>query len=282
MITRYLCCLNFLDKNTIYLNKIKKQYYLLNNAKNNHQYDLYYNYLIQLSIINKQYNNSINNIKLYSDAIYYFKKNGRYDLVIKCYEKQVETYDIVNNSECDYGLLYENVSEIYYEMENWQDCIDNLLRAKYYYEKNRSSHFINRINFRIAIIKIIENKYLEAIFLLEDYIFKNNFYIDKKYIKDSINFSLISYLCLIDFKKDYFLKFMHFRKKVEEYRSFLKDYCETYDYLFIINLLSCLENKNLEHFHYEIGKFFESIENIEFKSIYEKLFKDIQKNIKEV
>jgi hypothetical protein len=219
------------------------------------------------------------------DGAGYFKKNYRSDLAIKCCSQIPLYYDTMdtNNIELlyDYGNIHVVLSDIYYDMSYWQDSIDNLLKAKYYYEKVKSTRFVNKVNFRIAIIKIIEGKFLESIFLLEELIFKNNIYIDARYIKDSINFSLINYLCLMDFKNEYYIKTVQLRKKIDEYRIHLSNYCETSDYLFIINLLSCIENRNLDHLHYEISVFMGNNQiSSELIPIYTKLFREIQKNIK--
>jgi tetratricopeptide (TPR) repeat protein len=248
----------------------------LREAKLEHDHDKYRDIVIKIISFYRAHHYYLDTKALFYNTAIYFKKNHRYDLSVIFYKQLIEEFK-QDNLDADAAIMLGDIhielADVFIEMENYYDATDNLVRAKHYNIKYHTHHF------KLVCIIILRGKFLDAIFLLENLIFENNKYLNKTKIDYYIVLSILCYLCIIEFGRNYYIQMLNIRGKLEEYKRAYIDFCETPEYLFLLNVISCIENKDLEHFGFEIHKFSMRDDYNELHPVYNTIFIQIRKNI---
>jgi len=221
--------------------------------KDNHINEViyYYNYCIKYY---KSMRNKTNMILVYKllintilecDSIY-FIDNERDNMLVQTY---IDFSDI----------LFENVQSI--------EAIKYLEEAMKLCYKICSYSVLENICLKLATIYIDINEYKKALIFLDDTIkYKPRYSFSRRDMKIIILYILL--LLAMD------STCLEVRKQLDFLRKTYTNIYECEEYLFIINMISSVENSDVNHFTHEIH-------NIKFKKeeVYTKLFIDIHKNI---
>ena len=220
-------------------------------AKREFNYDRYKELIIELISIERNRQQSTKIINICQNTAVYFKNNHRYDLSILFYNNLIEEYRNRNLVLDDYtflGNIHDELGDVFIELNNHYESINNFVRATHYLSKCNYELKINSINFKIAIVKIISFKFLDAIFIIEKLIFENDKYLTNSSNTYYITLIILCYLCLFDIERAPYLQMNCIRKTLETYKKKYIDYCETKEYTSILNIISSVDNLDNEQF----------------------------------
>lgn len=219
-------------------------------AKKNYNHDLYKDIIIELISIEKNQYQFYKIIDIYYNTAIYFKNNHRYDLCVLFYTNLIQEYNNRNLSEPDLtylGNIHDELADVFIELNNYYESINHYVRATHYLYKCNYEYRLITINFKIAIVKILSLKFLDAIFIFEKLIFDND-----KYLTNNnniyITFIILCYICLFDVEREPYLQMNTIRKILENYKNKYIDYCETREYTTVKNIISSVDNLDNEQF----------------------------------
>ena len=242
---------SFFDKKFALEQHILQIYNELEHAKREYNYERYKELIIELISIERNRYQFINIIDVFHNTATYFKSNHRYDLSILFYNNLIEEYRNRNLISDDYtylGNIHDELGDVYTELNNHYDSINNYVRSTHYLGKCNHEFKINTINFKIAIVKILSLKFLDAIFLIEKLIFENDKYLSNSSNTYYITLIILCYLSLFDIDREPYLQMNCIRKTLDTYKKKYIDYCETKEYTSILNILSSVDNLDCEQF----------------------------------
>lgn len=252
-------------------------------AKQEHQYDTYKELIIELIAIERTRYRFKDIVDIFYNTAKYFKNNHRYDLSVIFYNNLIEEYrtNTVNSNDYSYlGNIHEELGDVFTDLNNYYESINNYVKATNYLYKGNYNFKVNSINLKIAIVKIISYKYLDAIFIFEKLIFENDKYLNKNNNNYYITFIILCYLCLFDTHREPYLQINSIRKTLDNYKKKYIDYCEAVEYLAILNIISSIENLDYEHFTMQAQQIISNITDNWIRMAYTGIFTYIHKYIK--
>jgi hypothetical protein len=252
--------------NPNYYNKCIAKYF-------NKKYKLQLNqYIIQLtSIINDEENNIFNEFYIkcielivsilqidnkekdilhyYYKCINHLEKNKDYDLVCLYYQKIIDIY-IKSNQNLEIANIYKNMAILYENAYNIDSSIENFLKALFYYKLLNNTYEIENINYNLARLYIILSNYEVSVNYLQSIIIQNtNYRIDKKWLNYILLYFLLKIIKVLEegLINDLF-------KELQNNNQFF-GFSSTEEYAFILNIISSIRNKDIDHFKIEIHRY---------------------------
>lgn len=222
-------------------------------AKKEYNYDMYKELIIELISIERNRYRFINIIDIFYNTATYFKNNHRYDLCVIFLNNLIEEYRSrnLNLNDLTYlGTIHEELGDVYRELNNYYDSINNYVKSTQYLCKCNYSFKIITINFKIAIVKILSLKFLDAIFIFQKLIFENDKYLTNNNNTFYITLIILCYVCLFDIDREPYLQMNSIRKTLDNYKKKYIDYCETKEYTSILNIISSVDNLDNEQFSF--------------------------------
>jgi len=271
------------DKNYALEYRIVELNNQLENAKREFQHDAYNELIIELVAIQRTRSHFKGIIDIFYSTAIYFKNNHRYDLSVIFYNKLIEEYRTRNLNIDDYtylGNMHDELGDVFAELQNHYETINNYVRATHYLYKGNYDFKVNSINFKIAVVKILSFRFLDAVFIFEKLIFENDKYLNNNNNTYYITFIILCYLCLFDSEREPYLQMNSIRKTLDNYKKKYIDYCETLEYLAILNIISSIENLDFEHFAMQAQQIISNNSKNCLRSAYTCIFTYINKYIK--
>ncbi len=251
-------------------------------AKKEYNYDKYKELIIELISIEKNRQQFTKIIDICHNTAVYFKNNHRYDLSIIFYNNLIDEYRNRLLALDDFsflGFIHDELGDVFTELNNHYESINNFVRATHYLSKCNYELRINSINFKIAIVKILSLKFLDAIFIFEKLIFENDKYLTNSSNTYYITLIILCYLCLFDIEREPYLQMNCIRKTLETYKKKYIDYCETKEYTSVLNIISAVDNLDFEQFTTYAQILVSNSHNSCLKSAYSTIFMHINKYI---
>jgi tetratricopeptide (TPR) repeat protein len=244
---------SYFDKKYALEQHIIEIYNQLEYAKREYNYDTYKELIIELISIERNRRQSTKIIDICHNTAKYFKNNHRYDLSILFYNNLIEEYrnrngNLISDEYIFLGNIHEELGDVFTELNNHYEAINNFVRATHYLSKSDYTYKINSINFKIAIVKILSFKFLDSIFIIEKLIFENDKYLTNNSNTYYITLIILCYLSLFDIDREPYLQMNCIRKTLETYKKKYIDYCETIEYISLLNIISAVDNLDHEQF----------------------------------
>lgn len=259
--------------------------YIINNieiAKRDYDYDKYKELIIELISIERNRNQFAKIIDICHNTAIYFKNNHRYDLSIIFYNSLIEEYrnrNLILNDYTYLGIIHDELGDVFTELNNYYESINNFVRATHYLSKCNYELRVNTINFKVAIVKILSLKFLDAIFIFEKLIFENDKYLTNNSNIYYITLIILCYLCLFDIDREPYLQMNCIRKTLDSYKKKYIDYCETKEYISVLNVISSVDNLDFEQYTTYAQILINNSNNSSLKSAYNTIFAHINKYI---
>lgn len=213
-------------------------------------------------------------IHYYNISIQKYKSQGNnskaiilYKLLINYIKNQYYPFLVENDKETLLIKYYLELAEILSNSFEYDEAIYYLEIAKQIYHETNCFSGVENISIKISTILILNKEYSRAVQCLDKLIkYKPRYSFNKK----DIRIILLYFLSLLT---DY-LTSNELRGHLENIKHYYKNIYECEEYLFIINMISCVENADLNHFTHEVHHC--SFHN---DPIYIQIFIDIHKNI---
>jgi tetratricopeptide (TPR) repeat protein len=235
----------------------------------------YYDEAILILVELLKSENRINDIiYFYNHAIINLKKKHDYAKVIVIYKNLLE---ILNNNRNIYvsdldvpNLLAKyniEIGEILADNYEIEEAIDYLGEAKQIFFTMNSISGIETVNIKLSNYHILLRNYTEALCILEETIQKKPQYNFNK--KDLKIFMLYIILILANETT-----YHNARNHLEDLKRAYISIYECNEYVFILNMISAVENGDIDHFTHEVRS-----SELSNDMIYKQLFTDIHRNI---
>ena len=249
--TFFQLCRMCFDKKYALEQKILQINNELEYAKKEYNYDMYKELIIELISIERTRYKFTKIIDIFYNTAIYFKNNHRHDLCVIFFNNLIEEYRNrnLNLDDLTYlGNIHDELGDVFRELTNYYDSINNYVRSTQYLCKCNCTFRIITINFKIAIVKILSLKFLDAIFIFQKLIFENDKYLTNNNNTYYITLIILCYVCLFDIEREPYLQMNSIRKTLDNYKKKYIDYCETKEYTSILNIISSVDNLDNEQF----------------------------------
>jgi hypothetical protein len=185
----------------------------------------------------------------YKKCADHLEKNKDNEMVCVYYNKIIDIY-MKNNEHLEIANIYKNIAMIYETNYNIDSSIENFLKALFYYKLLNNTYEIENINYNLARQYIILSNYGVSISYLQSIIIQNsNYRIDKKWLNYILLYFLLKIIKVIEEGtiNDLF-------KELQNNNQFF-GFSGTEEYAFILNIISSIRNKDIEHFRIEIHRY---------------------------
>ena len=185
----------------------------------------------------------------YKKCVDHLEKNKDTDTMCIYYQKIIDIY-MKNNEYSEMANIYKNIAMIYDTNYNIDSSIENFLKALFYYKLLNNTYEIENINYNLARLYIILSNYSVSISYLQSIIIQNsNYRIDKKWLNYILLYFLLKIIIVIEEGtiNDLF-------KELQNNNQFF-GFSGTEEYAFILNIISSIRNKDIEHFRIEIHRY---------------------------
>ena len=188
-------------------------------------------------------------LNYYKKCIEYLEKNKDYEMVCFYYQKIIDIHQ-EKNEYLEMANIYKNIATIYENIYNIDSSIENCLKALFYFKLLNNTHEIEHINFDLARLYIILSNYNVSTSYLQSIIIQNsNYRIDKKWLNYILLYFLLKIILAIEqgIINELF-------KELQNNNKFF-GFSETEEYAFILNIISSIRNKDVDHFRIEIHRY---------------------------
>ena len=253
-------------KKTRYINQLKDE------LRINTQY--YEEALYLLLDLLKTENRIMEMIDYYNSSIYKFKYQRDFSKVFTLYKLLINFIKNVNPNhitEMDKITLlakyYDELSSVLIDNYEYSEAIYYLEQAHQLYRENDCYSAIENLSIKIATVYVIMKDYDMSVKCLDKIIkYKPRYSFNKR----DIRIILLYFLSLlVDYTGN-----NEIRAQLETVKRYYKNIYECEEYLFIINMISCVENADINHFTHEVHRC-----SFQDDPIYKQIFIDIHKNI---
>ena len=241
---------------------------LLSRAKNTKKYDECLNQTIYFLLKVNEIEKAI--YYLYQSVLYYHSIND----ISKEFKSLNRILEICQNNtniphiEVIMYNCYKDLSVLLEENFELEEALNHLQIARTFIKKYKLDYSIIEVDFKIASIYITRNQFILASeYLFGVIFFRDNFIFHYKECQ-----VIMMYILILLAKSD----------NVNEVRMRLNDICTKYvgfyesdDYVLIINIISCVNNLDNEHFIHETHRFVQKYKD----DIFRYLFLTIKKTL---
>jgi len=234
---------------------------LLNRAKNTPNFDECLNKTIYFLL----------NIPAIEKAIYYLHEGVLYYKSIKDVSKQYKSLnkilEICQNNinivhiEVIMYNCYKDLADLLQDNFELDEALNSLQIARTFIKKYKLDYSIIDIDYKISSIYITSNLFILASEYLYGIIFYNDKYILNLKQSQIIMMYILTLLAKSDSVNDVKLKLNDICQK---YVGF----CESDDYILIINIISCVDNLDDEHFLHETHRFVKKYKDEVFRYLF--------------
>jgi len=216
----------------------------------NNIFNEFYVKCIELIVAILQIDNKEKDILHYYDkCINHLEKNKDYDTMCIYYQKIIDIY-IKSNQNLEIAHIYKNMAILYENAYNIDSSIESFLKALFYYKLVNNTYEIENINYNLARLYIILSNYNMSINYLQSIIIQNtNYRIDKKWLNYILLYFLLKIIKVLEegLINDLF-------KELQNNNQFF-GFSSTEEYAFILNIISSIRNKDIDHFRIEIHRY---------------------------
>lgn len=241
---------------------------LLLRAKHTNNYDECLDNLVYLLINEKEIEKCI--YSLYQSVLYYQS--------IKDVNKEFKTLNKILEI-CQNNINLPNINTIvvnchkdiaYILEENFEldEAVEHLHIAKSLIKKYEINKSVELIEYQIACIYITRNQFVVA----AEYLYGIIFYKEDSIVYYKENQIIMMYILTLLVKKD---RIIDIRNRLKLITQKYLGFYETDEYVLIINIISCVENRDNEHFIHETHRFVQKYK----EDIFRYLFLTIKRNI---
>lgn len=205
---------------------------------------------IELIVSILQIDNRENEILFfYKKCVEHLEKNKDNDTVCVYYQKIIDIY-MKNNEHLEIANIYKNMATLYENNYNIDSAIENYLKALFYFKLLNNTYEIENINYNLARLYILLSNYTISISYIQCIIVQNtNYRIDKKWLNYILLYFLLKIIVGLEEKtiNDLF-------KELQNNNQFF-GFSGTEEYAFILNIISSIRNKDIDHFRIEIHRY---------------------------
>ena len=249
-------------------NLINELDHLLNRAKNTHNYDECLNQLIFFLVSVNEIEKSI--FYLYQGVLYYQSIKDACN-EIKSLNRILEIchdHSNIRNIEVIMYNCYKDLSVLLEDNFELDEALNHLQIARTFIKKYKLKYDIIDIDYKIASIYITRNLFNLACEYLYGVIFYKNEYILNNKECQLIMMYLLTHLAKLD-------NITNIKLKLNDICNKYVRFYESDDYVLIINIISCVNNLDNDHFVHETHRFVQKYKN----DIFRYLFVTIKKKI---
>jgi hypothetical protein len=234
---------------------------LLNRSKNTPNYDECLNKTIHFLLNVTEIEKAI--FYLYEGVLYYKSikdVSKQYKSLNKILEICQNNINIVNNEVIMYNC-YKDLADLLQDNFELDEALNSLQIARTFIKKYKLDYSIIDIDYKISSIYITSNLFV----LASEYLYGIIFYNDKYVLNFKQSQIIMMYILTLLAKSD---SVNDVKLKLNDICQKYVGFCESDDYILIINIISCVDNLDDEHFIHETHRFVKKYKDEGFRYLF--------------